>query len=458
MFKIDRNTHVLVYGIGKSGTAAVNYLLKYRAKVVITDDKPFYELRYTLEKLLELGAKFQPPSEIGFSITKFDFILVSPGISIKEKPLLKFAKECHIPIINDIELAYNQMSGKWIAITGTNGKTTTTTLIGDILQKYFRRVIVAGNIGTPICQLIDTFTPYNYIVVELSSYQLELIEKFTPKIAIILNISPDHMERYETLEDYANAKKRIFKNQTEEDFLILNYDDPIVRKFILEAKSKVLYFSTQTIVQEGAYIKNHRLYIRVGGKEKEIINTKEIPLIGEHNLSNVMAATLAAYLTEMPVETIKIMIKNFQSLTHRLEKIGTFKGVEIYNDSKATNIDAVIKAIKSFKKPIVLIAGGKDKGGSYEPLIPYLEKQVKFISLFGKDVQRFRNAIKNLPHKVFTNLKDAVIEAWSKCEPGDILLFSPGGSSYDLYSNFEERGEDFKQIIQNLILKHEKTK
>jgi len=160
----------------------------------------------------------------------------------------------------------------------------------------------------------------------------------------------------------------------------------------------------------------------------------------------------------MPVETIKIMIKNFQSLTHRLEKIGTFKGVEIYNDSKATNIDAVIKAIKSFKKPIVLIAGGKDKGGSYEPLIPYLEKQVKFISLFGKDVQRFRNAIKNLPHKVFTNLKDAVIEAWSKCEPGDILLFSPGGSSYDLYSNFEERGEDFKQIIQNLILKHEKTK
>lgn len=449
MIRIDAKTQALVYGLGKSGASAVNYLLKSRAKVTITDDKPFYDLRYVLEPYLEAGVRFKQPAEIAFSVCDFDFIILSPGV-IPDNPFIKLAQKCDIPVISDIELAYEQMKVNWTAITGTNGKTTVTSLTGDIFRKHYSRVIVAGNIGNPICNFIHTGSPSQQVIVEVSSYQLTHTNKFKPGVAIVLNISNDHISWHKNIEQYIESKKKVFQNQQEDDCLILNFDDPVVKQFSMKARSKVYFYSTQTIVQEGAYIKNRKIVIRVKGKEKEICTLKEIQLRGKHNLGNVMAAALASFLGGVPVEDIRNMIRAFQPLAHRLEYLGKAGNVHVYNDSKSTNMDALVKALESFDEQIVLIAGGEDKGCPLEDVVRLIREKVRHVILFGKDVSRFQGAIRDVPVESYTTLKDAVSSAWKLAKRGDVLLFSPGGSSFDLYVDFEQRGDDFKKIIREI--------
>ncbi len=446
MIRIDSKTQALVYGLGKSGSAAVNYLLKLRANVTITDDKPFYELRYTLEPYLEAGVQFKHPEEIGFSVCKFDLIILSPGVS-SDKPFLKLARACHIPLMSDIELAYEQMKVSWTAVTGTNGKTTTTSLIGDLYRSRFSRVIVAGNIGHPICDYIQRLSPSQETVVEVSSYQLEHIRKFKPSIAIVLNVSNDHLERHKSMDKYIAAKRKIAENQDEEDILILNYDDPVARRFSLEVSSSVLYYSTSTILLAGAFVKDRSIVVRYNGDEIRICSVSDVDLPGEHNLGNVMAAVLAAIVKEVPIEEIRAKIKTFRPPPHRLEYVGKSKNIRIYNDSKATNMDALARALNSFDEPIVLIAGGRDKGGPLDEVMALIQKKVRSVVLFGKDVSRFQGAIRDVPVASYSTLNEAVQHAWQNVKSGDVLLFSPGGSSFDLYADFEQRGEDFKSII-----------
>lgn len=449
MMRIDSKTSVLVYGLGKSGSSAVNYFMKCRANVTITDDKPFYDLRFILEPYLEGGAHFKHPGEIGFSVCDFDLVLLSPGVSV-DKPFLQMARACKIPVMSDVELAFEQIKAFWTAVTGTNGKTTTTSLIGDIFQKYFSRVIVAGNIGDPICDYIQHVSPSQHVVVEVSSYQLEHIFKFRPQVAIVLNVSNDHLERHKSMEGYIHSKQRIFENQQEDDILILNYDDQVVRHFAMSAHSRVLFYTTNTVVQEGAFVKNKAIVVRMNGTIQEICSLNDITLRGKHNLGNVMAAILAAVVWKVPVDQIRLMIKSFQPLSHRMEYVGKYKNVRVYNDSKATNMDALARALESFDNSIVLIAGGEDKGGPMDEVVGLISEKVKRVVLFGKDVSRFQTAIRDVPVESFPSLREAVTYALSKTAPHDVLLFSPGGSSFDLYSNFEERGNDFKKIIEEL--------
>lgn len=481
---IFKNMNILVAGLARSGTGAANLLSLLGAKVTVADKKPRSSLEGYIAKLL-------PEVKViteGNTVDVFegaDMIVVSPGVPLYIPPLVH-AKEKGVPIISELELAYQIIQSyacscgelpaaapAFIGITGTNGKSTTTTLIDVMLREAGYRTLLGGNIGNALTgEIFKGFSGQpgvskgltaDYIVAEISSFQLEAVEKFRPGVAAILNISPDHLDRYESMEDYINAKAEIFRNQTPDDFLILNADDPVITDLYnsrLNNKSlklpRALFFSRRKEV-EGVYAKEGTVYcnfrkgvLPYAPIDSELIKVDEIRIKGVHNLENAMAASLAAMVSGSSLETVRNVLKDFSGLEHRLEFVSEINGVRYINDSKGTNTGAVARSLESFDN-VVLIMGGLDKGSDFSVLRDLIEKKVKHLILLGEAKDKIADAIGTASetHKA-GSLEEAVLLSESKAVPGDAVMLSPACASFDMFEDFEDRGRKFKEAVGKL--------
>ncbi len=441
-----KGKRVLVIGMGRAGVAAARLLENKEARVTITDRREKEELR---EAYKELEGKRMGIETGGHHLELLEdreLIVASPGVS-PNIPLLERAKEKKIPVIGELELASSFLKIPIVAVTGTNGKTTTTTLIGKILKREGKKVTVAGNIGHPLSSCVSE--DYELVVSEVSSFQLERIKTFHPFISICLNIAPDHLDRYRDLNEYMGAKKRIFMNQERGDFAILNWDDPICRTLSIEAKK--IFFSQEEKIEEGVYLKEEIIMANLSGRSQKVIHREEIGIKGPHNLENALAAIAACLILKVKIDTIRRVLKEFKGIPHRMEFVRKVKGVRFINDSKATNVSSVMKSLASFPPPIILIAGGKDKGLDYSSLRPLVEKKVKALILLGEAKEKIAQALSFYKRiKMVEDMKEAVDIAFGLAEEGDCILLSPACSSYDMFKNFEKRGEVFKKVVREL--------
>ena len=441
------NNNVLVIGAARSGIAAAKILQERGAQVVLSDSKENLNLDLC-------GVEIKLGKQTPELLNGVDKIIVSPAVPIKI-PLLVAAAEKNIPIISEIEFAYGLAKSPICAVTGTNGKTTTVTLLGLLLKEKFSRVGVGGNIGVPLCEVALEVGAGGYLAAEISSYQMEATKNFKPHISAILNITPDHLKRHGSMEVYQAMKERIFAQQTAEDFLILNYDDERTREIKNRAACKVLYFSRQVELDEGAFVKNNRLVIKFDGTH-ELCTIDELGIKGGHNVENALAAALMAFLAGVDVDKISKVLKSFQGVEHRIEFVKEIGGVKYYNDSKATNTDSAIKALETFAGHIVLIAGGDDKGTDLTDFLKLVNERVDYLILVGDAAARFKTCAleKNFPaDKILEagySMEKAVKLAKNISRPPQVVLLSPACASFDMYSDFEERGRDFKRIVRGL--------
>ncbi len=375
---------------------------------------------------------------------------MSPGVPA-DAPRLVLARTLGITIIGEIELAAQFISGSIIAITGSNGKTTTTTLVGEILKTAGFPVLVGGNIGAPAISLADKTTPKSLVVLEISSFQLETIQSFRPKIAVILNITPDHLDRHRTLAAYTDAKARIFENQKSEDFTVLNADDPICEQLASRTRAQVFWFSRKKEVESGAYVVDKTIVFRDSAGVREIMPVSEIPLKGAHNLENVLASVCTGVLLGSAPDKIREAVRDFHAVEHRLEFVATIGGVDYYNDSKATNVDATIKALESFPANIHLILGGKDKDSDYSLLRNLLRERVKRVYTIGAAAAKIESQIKGASEVTHAEtLNSAVMRAASDAQSGDVVLLAPACASFDQFKSYEHRGRVFKEAVAAL--------
>lgn len=379
-----------------------------------------------------------------------DLIVVSPGVPVDAAPLVQ-ARASGELVIGEIELAAEHLPGPIVAITGSNGKTTTTTLTGEILAASGLPTLVGGNIGTPAISLVQQAARETVVVLEVSSFQLETIATFRPKVAVILNITPDHLDRHRRFEAYVAAKVRIFENQHESDFAVLNEDDPTCRTLGDRRRPQVYWFSRKKEVRQGACVRDGQIVFRDGQAQNEIMLVNEIPLKGAHNVENILAAICTGVLMGCPPVKIREAVQNFKAVEHRLEYVATVKGVEYYNDSKATNVDATIKAIESFPKNIHLILGGKDKGSDYTVLNDLLRERVKRVYTIGAAAEKIESHIKGAAEIVHAEtLENAIRRASAAAQPGDIVLLAPACASFDQFQSYNHRGRVFKEVVHSL--------
>jgi UDP-N-acetylmuramoylalanine--D-glutamate ligase len=445
-----RGKRVLVVGLGKSGVASALFLKARGALVTVSDSKPQDQLSKEIPVLLENGIAVETGGHGERTFRDQDLIVVSPGVPA-DTPALVQARALGEPVIGEIELASRFLPGRIIAVTGSNGKTTTTTLIGEVLAAAGLPTLVGGNIGTPAISLVDESTPQTAIVLEVSSFQLETIEGFRPKVALILNITPDHLDRHGTFAAYAAAKARIFQNQQLGDFAVLNADDSTCVELASRTRAQVFWLSRLKAVPEGVYVKNSKIMFRDSAGEREIIAVAEIPLKGAHNVENVLAAVCAGILMGCSPQKIRHAIVDFKAVEHRLEYVATVRGVEYYNDSKATNVDATIKAIESFPANIHLILGGKDKGSDYSVLVPLLRERVKRVYTIGAAAAKIESQIKDAVEIVHSGTLDAAVRQVSNAaQSADIVLLAPACASFDQFQNYEHRGKVFKELVRDL--------
>lgn len=450
---------VLVAGAGISGIGAVGLLKTAGARVVLYDgneallEEALYEkMRVACVQDLEhveiiLG---ELPEEIAQEI---DLCVVSPGIPL-DVPVMKLILSKNKPVWGEIELAYQCSKGSVIGITGTNGKTTTTALTGQIMADYFESTFVVGNIGTPYTLMAGRTKEASVTTAEISSFQLETIHDFHPKISAILNITPDHLDRHKTMECYINTKLGITKNQTEEEVCILNYEDEVLRERSKEMKCRVVFFSSKTKLDDGIYMdQDKNIYIAENGIDKYVMNTKETQLVGLHNAENVMAAIAIAEAMEIPSAVYINTIKSFRAIEHRIEYVATINNVVYYNDSKGTNTDASQKALEAMETKTVLIAGGYDKGSTYDKWVEAFGDKIKCLVLMGTTKDKIAEAAKR---HGFTNirkvntLKEAVEVSAQEAKSGETVLLSPACASWDMFKSYEERGKLFKQYVKDL--------
>src|ERR1035438_4975207 len=381
------NKRVLVVGLGKSGVASALFLKARGARVTVSDSKPEAELRDEILLLLEHGITVETGGHGDRTFRGQDLIVVSPGVPV-DAPQLVQARTMGEPVIGEIELAAQFLPGPIVAITGANGKTTTTSLAGEIIAAGKFSTLVGGNIGTPAISFVDQAGPATWTVLEVSSFQLETIVEFRPRIAVILNITPDHLDRHKTFENYRNAKARVFENQKASDFTVLNADDPAMAELSDRTLAQLFWFSRKKELEKGVCVRGKQIYFRDGQRESEIMALEEVPLKGAHNLENVLAGVSIGMLAGCQPEQIREAVKNFKAVEHRLEFVATIAGVDYYNDSKATNVDATIKALESFPANIHLILGGKDKGSDYTVLHDLLRERVKRVYTIGRSEER----------------------------------------------------------------------
>jgi UDP-N-acetylmuramoylalanine--D-glutamate ligase len=441
---------VLVLGLGRSGLASALFLKSQGAHVTVSDTKSEDQLRDQIPALLDEGIAVETGGHSARTLQSQDLVVVSPGIPI-DSPALVQAKNLGRPVIGEIELAFQHLPGPIIAITGSNGKTTTTTLVGEILKAGGLKTLVGGNIGTAAISLAAQATAETAIVLEVSSFQLETICTFRPKIAVVLNVTPDHLDRHRTFEAYANAKARIFENQTEDDFAVLNADDPTCVQLAGRTRAQVFWFSRKREVDSGAFVRGDHVVFVQEGSLLEVVPVSEIPLKGAHNLENVLAAVAAGALMECASAKIRQAVRDFKAVEHRLEYVATVRGVDYFNDSKATNVDATIKALESFPANIHLILGGKDKGSDYTVLNDLLRQRVRTVYTIGAAAEKIQSHIKGTTAVVSAGTLDsAVRQAASSAQPGDIVLLAPACASFDQFQNYEHRGRVFKGLVHDL--------
>ena len=379
-----------------------------------------------------------------------DLIVVSPGVP-NDVPQLQNARRMGIPVIGEIEFSARYLQGQIIAITGSNGKTTTTTLTGEVIAAGGRKALVGGNIGTPAITFVEQSSPETWVVLEISSFQLETIETFRPHIAAILNITPDHLDRHGSMENYIAAKARIFENQSKDDFAVLNADDPTTANMGNALKSQVYWFSRRKEVERGAFVRGRRIVFRDANGERDIMGADEMTLKGMHNLENVLAAVAMGSLAGIEPAAIRQAVKDFKAVEHRLEYVTTIRGVQYFNDSKATNVDATIKALESFPGRIHLILGGKDKGSDYTVLNALLRERVKKVYTIGAAAEKIEGQIAGVVEIVSAGTLDgAVKKAAETAEAGDIVLLAPACASFDQFQSYEQRGRVFKEAVHQL--------
>ena len=441
---------VLVVGLGRSGVASALFLQSRGAKVTVSDAKSEDQLREQIPTLLDAGIAVETGAHGERTFRNQDLIVVSPGVPVDAEPLVQ-ARALGQPVIGEIELASQFLPGPIVAITGSNGKTTTTTLVGEIIAASGFKTLVGGNIGTAATSLADRATPETVIVLEVSSFQLETISSFRPKVAVVLNITPDHLDRHRTFAAYVDAKARIFENQQAGDFAVLNADDPTCLELAGRTKGQVFWFSRERQVESGAFVRDGEIVFRRNGSAQTVLAISEIPLKGSHNLENVLASVCASALMGCAPEKVRPAIINFKAVEHRLEYVATIRGVEYYNDSKATNVDATMKALQSFPANIHLILGGKDKGSDYTLLTKLLHERVKSVYTIGAAAEKIKSHINGTTQIVSSGtLEAAVKQAASASRSGDVVLLAPACASFDQFQNYEHRGRVFKDLVGQL--------
>lgn len=444
-----KGKHVLVVGLGKSGFAAAMFLRRHGAKVTVSDVRPAESLGKDMPLLLEEGIAVEAGGHGLLTFRRQDLIVVSPGVP-PETPELRQVRSFGQTVLGEVELASRFLKGRTIAITGSNGKTTTTSLCGAILSAGGLPVQVGGNIGVPVIALADESRDENWNVLEVSSFQLESIVTFRPQIAVILNVTPDHLDRHGTFEKYVAAKERIFLNQRREDFLVLNAEDEVAARAAVRARSQVYWFSHKRVVRQGACVHEGVVMYRASEQSapEPILAVGAIPLKGDHNLENVLAAVCAARLAGVPADAIRSAVQSFTAVEHRLEFVAKIEGVDYYNDSKATNVDATLKALASFPSGIHLILGGKDKDSDYRTMRPLLEQRVRAVYLMGAAAEKIEQHIHGAAPIVRAGtLRRAVELAADAAHAGEVVLLAPACSSFDQFVNYEDRGRAFKEIV-----------
>lgn len=440
-----KGKEVLVVGAGRTGLAVTRFLCTRGARVVLADRNPA-----TLR-----GSEF--PSSVLVCDEKsatdraarVDLVVTSPGVP-PTNPILQLAQQRGVPIWSEIELAYRQLRVPIAAITGTNGKSTTTVLLGEMCRQAGKNVFVGGNLGTPLIEAVGCDT-YDLMVVEVSSFQLEWVEQFKPHVGVFLNLTPDHLDRYSDLQDYGEAKLRLFARQDREDFAVINGDDPWICSRRQRFRASVRAFGRRVAELSYAWIEGATLYVRNERMNLWKLDLSGSPLVGAHNRENAMAASLAASCLRLPVEAVQAALRSVQPLPHRLELVREWRGVRFYDDSKGTNVGAVKMSVASFDRPIVLLAGGYDKGSDFQYLADELAGRVRHAVFFGAAGPKWAAQVgKFVPHTVVGGLKQAVLLAARLAEPGDVVLLSPGCASFDEFQDFAHRGRCFRQWVEEL--------
>ncbi|QXM05812.1 UDP-N-acetylmuramoyl-L-alanine--D-glutamate ligase [Crassaminicella indica] len=447
-----KDKRVLVVGLGTSGIPTVNVLLKLGANVTVNDMKKEDALKDILKEIDTSKVNFilgQHPK----TLSNFDMVVLSPGVPTDLSFIIK-AKDIGITVIGELELAYRLCKGKFIAITGTNGKTTTTALTGEIFKKAEKETYVVGNIGiAAISKALDA-SEEAIMVTETSSFQLESIIDFKPKISAILNITPDHLNRHKTMENYIMAKADIFKNQDEKDYLVLNVDNELTYGLKKYAKAEIIPFSRKVHLEKGAYVSDEHIVVKEENKKEKIIcSVDDLKIPGKHNLENALAATAICYWAGIDADVIGDTLRGFMGVEHRIEFVDEIKGVRFINDSKGTNPDAAIKAVEAIKTPIVLIAGGMDKGSDFKAFIDVLKGKVKEMILIGETAEKIKKTADENGFNACTiveNMEQAVKISAKVAQKGDTVLLSPACASWDMYPSFEVRGKHFKECIKKL--------
>jgi UDP-N-acetylmuramoylalanine--D-glutamate ligase len=462
------NKKITVVGLGVTGIAVARFLKQRGAAVVVTDLAAEEQLGPQVQAVREMGIAMELGRHRSETFTKADLVVLSPGVAHTIKPVLE-AKERGIPVIGEIELASRFIEEPILAVTGTNGKTTTTEILGSMLKQSGFRVFVGGNIGNPLIGYAEGEQKADLIVAEISSFQLDTIDTFRPRIGVLLNITVDHLDRYPDFEAYAASKIRIFENQQPDDIAVLNGSDPLVRSLSGPLKSTKLYYASLNDKEEGAFYNGTGIRFRfneslngddklrmarLASSDRMCLELSSLKVIGRHNLENATAAALAALAAGASPETIQAALSRYRGAAHRLEHIGTIHGADFYNDSKATNVDAVIRALESFTKPVVLIMGGLDKGGNFQALREVLPRHVKKLIVMGKAAGLIQTVIADtVPTISAVSMADAVKKAYRFVAPDDVVLLSPGCASFDMYDNYAQRGEDFRMAVENLKLR-----
>lgn len=440
---------VLVVGAGRSGQAAVAKLAGLGAEVFLTDAQPREKLD-GIERLGLAAARCFFGGMPDFQTVMPELIVLSPGVSPKQA-LIETARAQGVPVWSEVELALRGTPGLKVGVTGTNGKTTTTTLVGELAQRTGRKTVVAGNIGVALSSQAEGLGSKDIVVAELSSFQLEFIDTVRLNVAILLNLTPDHLDRHGSVEQYLEVKARIFENQTEEDIAILNWDDPLVRSLAPRLKAKVLFFSPTRFLDEGISLAGEEIVYALDGKKTVVLRRQDLILRGNHNLENVMAAIGAANFLGLSWEEIAVGLKSFQGVEHRQEIVGTFEGILFVNDSKGTNTDAAAKALLAFNEPLVLIAGGKNKGLEFHDFMKLVKQRAKSLVLLGMAATEMEQAARDEGVERILRAKsfaEGVKMAIQEAVPGDVVLLSPACTSWDMFKSYEERGELFKELVR----------
>lgn len=449
-----KDKKVLVFGAAKSGISATRLLQKQGAFVILYDAKTTYNKddfkdEFDTEKDFKLVTGSFPEN----LIDSIDLLVLSPGVPT-DLPVVEQIRSKNIPIWGEIELAYNFSKGKIIGITGTNGKTTTTTLVGEILKTFFDDVNVVGNIGNPYTDIAMDTTEQSVTVIELSSFQLETIHDFKPDVSAILNITPDHLNRHHTMENYIQMKENIAKNQTGNELCVLNYEDEVLREMAKRIKAKVLFFSSARELKDGLYLQGEEIIYSKNNQKELVCNVNELKIFGKHSYENVMAGVGIAIAMGVPMQSIRAAVTSFRAVEHRIEFVETIQGVSYYNDSKGTNPDASIKAVQAMKSPTILIGGGYDKKVPFDDLIDAFDGKIKYLVLIGAT----KNIIADTARKhgfdsiiMADSLKEAVEISTKKAQPGDAVLLSPACASWDMFESYEQRGKLFKEYVREML-------